>query len=67
MCKKHLQELDYSLYRTNIIIFKIIFIFFKFINNFILSSFVMSANFSFQENMESFVGEKLDKEYWLKI
>lgn len=27
----------------------------------------MSANFPFQENLESFVGEKTDKEYWLKI
>jgi len=27
----------------------------------------MSANFQFQENLESFVGEKADKEYWLKI
>lgn len=27
----------------------------------------MSANFSFQENLESFIGDKADKEYWLKI
>jgi len=27
----------------------------------------MSANFSFQENLESFIGDKIDKEYWLKI
>lgn len=27
----------------------------------------MSANFQFQENLESFIGEKSDKEYWLKI
>lgn len=27
----------------------------------------MSANFPFQENIDVFVGEKTDKEYWLKI
>jgi len=27
----------------------------------------MSANFPFQENLESFIGDKADKEYWLKI
>ena len=32
-----------------------------------LYSFIMSANFQFQENLESFIGDKGDKEYWLKI
>jgi hypothetical protein len=27
----------------------------------------MSANFPFQENIDVFIGEKTDKEYWLKI
>lgn len=27
----------------------------------------MSADFTFQENVDSFVGDKADKEYWLKI
>ena len=27
----------------------------------------MSTNFPFQENLDVFVGEKTDKEYWLKI
>ena len=27
----------------------------------------MSADFTFQENIDSFIGERADKEYWLKI
>ena len=27
----------------------------------------MSADFTFQENIDSFIGDKADKEYWLKI